>query len=526
MTTEAELRVRAGADTSGLRKGMSDGKKSVQDFANASAIGVRKLENTFQDLGIQALGVTGPIARLGDALLEFVPGGLKGAAIIGTIGAIALVFKSYGDAAKKTEEINMKLADSIARIQGNADQVKLGRLQEELRKLGEESESGWKKFWLGSDGRLFGFGLSFEDRRKELETEINLTADTIKRGLEAAQQKVRDSAAGISLARAEAGGRGEEERVKQAENALVIAQNALAVAQKERKTQEQLATLQADVNTREAELISANAALRDKYAKQREDQLERERKLQEAIIKERVDREKYVNQVLEEGTKRLEEQAKQAMERRKQFAEAIAADLQKTLDAAKQSVQDTIDEITRQTEKVKQKVEEQIQYIEPAIYAIATGFDVMVDAIMSGKNAFDALGRGIRAAVVQELKNLSQTFIVKGIGALADGLAETAKGNILSAGLFYKSSAKYFAAAAAAGVGSRAVAGNASGGTGAGQAFNNSQLGRGTFSTQQPLTIVVQGGLLDMSNPDTQRSFVGALETISNRRVKFNMVGA
>ena len=48
--------------------------------------------------------------------------------------------------------------------------------------------------------------------------------------------------------------------------------------------------------------------------------------------------------------------------------------------------------------------------------------------------------------VVQELKNLSQTFIVKGIGALADGLAQTAKGNLFSAGLFYKSSAKYFAA--------------------------------------------------------------------------------
>jgi hypothetical protein len=524
MTTQADLLVNARANTSGLNKGMKDGQKAVQDFANASSVGIRKLENTFQDLGIQALGVTGPVARLGDALLEFVPGGAKGAAVIGGIGALVLIFKSFGDAAEKTKEINEKLADSIAQIKGNADQLKLDRLRNELRLLGEESESGWKKFWYGSDGRLFGFGLSFEDRRKELETEINLTADTIKRGLENAQAKLRSSAESITLARAEAGGRGEEERVRQAETALVRAQNALAVAQKEKQTQEQIANLQAEMNTAEANLITANAALRDKYAKQREDQLERERKLQETINQERIDREKYTQKVLENGLKFLEEQAKAAIERRKQFAESVAADIERTLDAAKLSLQETIDEIDRQTQKVKEKVEEQIKYIEPAIYAIASGFDVMVDAIMSGKNAFDALGRGIRAAVVQELKNLSQTFIVKGIGALADGLAETAKGNILSAGLFYKSSAKYFAAAAAAGVGSRAVAGNASGGTGAAQAFNNSQLGRSTFSTQQPLTIVVQGGLLDMSNPETQRSFTNALQTVTNRRV--TMVGA
>jgi hypothetical protein len=28
-----------------------------------------------------------------------------------------------------------------------------------------------------------------------------------------------------------------------------------------------------------------------------------------------------------------------------------------------------------------------------------------------------------------------------------------------------------------------------------------------------------------MSNPDTQRSFVGALETVTNRRIKVNTMG-
>jgi len=94
---------------------------------------------------------------------------------------------------------------------------------------------------------------------------------------------------------------------------------------------------------------------------------------------------------------------------------------------------------------------------------------------------------------------------------------------------YFASAAKFFAGAALAGAGSRAVSGGGAGAGGIGAnggAFNNSQLGRNNFSTQQPLTIVIQGGLLDMSNPDTQRSFVGALETVSNRRIKLSTVGA
>ena len=523
--TEVEIGVKDKA-TAEL-KGISGAFEKMRISVETNNKGINKLDGALRGMGAQAASLPGPLGRVADALADFAPGGLVGAAYLAGFGAMIMITKSYFDAAERTKKINEELAQTIADIEGRGKQFQLSQLQEELRKLGEESESGWKKFWLGSDGRLFGFGLSWDDQRNQLETEIRKTSDTIAKELDAAQQRVRTTAGEISLARAEAGGTGPQERLKQAETALVVAQNALAVAIREGKTQADIANLQANVNSAEANHIRAMTALRDDQANKREKALERERKLQETITREREERERFTQKVIEDGLRRIERQAQEAIERRKTIAESIAKDIQVVLDASILEVNKTIDTLGKSFENARKKAEEQMQYIEPLIYSIGAGFDVMVDAIFAGKNAFDAFGRGVRAIIVQELKNLAQTFIVKGTGQIAEGLANLANPlTAPSAALNFKSAAKYFAGAALAGVGSRAAAGNAAGGTGAGQAFNNSQLGRNNFNTQQPLTIVIQGGLLDMSNPDTQRSFVGALETVTNRRVNFRRVGA
>jgi hypothetical protein len=148
-------------------------------------------------------------------------------------------------------------------------------------------------------------------------------------------------------------------------------------------------------------------------------------------------------------------------------------------------------------------------------------------AIATGTGALNAFGKAAKQAIGQSLQILGREQLVKGLANLASGFAASALGPIggKSAKDFFKAAGFNFSAAALAGAAGGALGGGASAGGGVGGGgFSNSQLGRSNFTTQQPLTIVVQGGLLDMSNPETQRSFVSAMETVSNRRVR--MVGA
>lgn len=521
--TEVEIGVRdkATGELNGIRGAFEKFRVSVE----TNNKGINKLDNALRGMGAQAASLPGPLGRVADALADFAPGGLAGAAYLAGFGSMILITKSYFDAAERTKKINEELAQTIADIEGKGKQFRLSQLHEELRKLGEESESGWKKFWYGSDGRLFGFGLSWDDQRNQLETEIKKTADVIARELDAAQQRVRDTAGDVSLARAEARGMGLQERVRQTETALVVAQNALAVAEKERKTQADIANLKANVNVAEAAHIRAIAALRDAENKKTEqalnDQIAKQKKRAEALAK--IEKE-TLDELFAINMKYYEDLA-DARQLSRQF---ISEDIGNQLKVNLGDVDKTILGIEEAAKKAQTAADERMKSIEPIVYGISDGFDTMIDGLLSGENAFKSFGQGARSAISGILKALAQQNLVEGLGAL--GKAFAAAANPLtapSAPGFFKSAAQHFAAAAAAGVGARAVGGAGGGGIGAnGGAFNNSQLGRNNFNTQQPLTIVVQGGLLDMSNPDTQRSFVGALETISNRRVKFNMVGA
>jgi len=519
--TEVEIGVRdkASAELNGIRGAFERMRVSVE----TNSKGINKLDGALRGMGAQAASLPGPLGRVADALADFAPGGLAGAAYLAGFGAIIMITKSYFDAAEKTKEINEKLADSIAKIQGNADQVKLDRLRQELRLLGEESESGWRKFWLGSDGRLFGFGLSLQDRQNQIQTDINNIGNTISTGLENAQARLRGSQANLRMQEAEIGGRGAEERVRQAETALVVAQNALGVAQKERKTQEEITKLQADVTDAETARVSAIAALRKKINDDENKQYELRRKQQtdefnyEIQLAVKASQRKY-----ELFIKELEDLMAAREQSRKVVNDLIANDINK-LTAA---VTAGIEQDNEAAKKATESAEERMKTIEPIVYGIADGFDSMIDGIMSGDNAFKAFGQGARKSIAGILQALGRQNLVEGLGAL--GKAFAAAANPLtapSAPGFFKSAAQHFAASAAAGIASRAVGGAGAGGIGAnGGAFNNSQLGQNNFTTQQPLTIVVQGGLLDMSNPETQRSFVSAMETVSNRRVR--MVGA
>lgn len=161
--------------------------------------------------------------------------------------------------------------------------------------------------------------------------------------------------------------------------------------------------------------------------------------------------------------------------------------------------------------------------------AIADGFGAMFDAIASGENAFKAFGKAAKQAVAQSLQILGREQLVKGLSNLASGFAAAALGPIggKSASEFFKAAGFNFAAASLAGAGAAAFGGSGGAGGVGGGGFSNSQLGRNNFNTQQPTTIIIQGGsLLDMNDPTTQRTFISAIETVSNRRIKFSTMGA
>lgn len=509
--------------------GVGNTLERMKVSVESNRAGMNKLDNALKDVAQNALALPGPLGRLSDAFLEFAPGGIAGAGMIAGIGAIILITKSYFDAAKQSEDITKKLEQSIADVQGRGKEFNLDNLNKELRKLGEESESGWQKFWYGSDGRLFGFGKSWEDQRKELQTEINKTSDTIAKSLQAAQDRNRQAQREIGLAQAERAGRGPQERLKQAQDALVSAESALAVLQKSTTaTQTQIVEAQATVSERQAALIRAETALRDDQTRRRSDQIERIRKQEEQASKEKLDREKLLQSIIENGIKYLEQQGRAAEDRRKQIGDMIATDIQATIAQLTSQVDAEIAKMEQAAKKAQEVSQERISALEPFISSAIGGLETMANALASGQNAFKAFGQGAVGAIRSILQALARQNLVEGLSAL--GKAFAAAANPLtagSAGGFFASAKQHFLAAAAAGVGSGLLGGgrSAAGGGSVNGGFNNSGLG-GINGGASPIYITITGGgVLDMNNPETARSFVQALNTVTNRRAIITTTG-
>lgn len=518
--TEVEIGVRDKATTE--LRGIQGAFEKMRISVETNNKGINKLDNALRGMGAQAASLPGPLGRVADALADFAPGGLVGAAYLAGFGAMIMIGKSYFDSAEKSKKITQDLAKAIADLNNTSQQFQLKQLLNELDSLKEKSESSWRTFWLGSDGRLFGFGESNAQANARVVTEILKSTTDAARNAAQADQQLFDAQQDRALANAEGLGRALEEKVKQAGERLKRAQAALTVARQTGADEAVIIQRQAAVEQAYAEQTRARKALLDKQT------ADEERNRQQQRAEERLTTDLLKKEL--NARFRIQMKYYEDLADARQFSREliINEDIGNKLKVNLGDVDKTILGIEEAAKKAQTAADERMKSIEPIVYGISDGFDTMIDGLLSGENAFKSFGQGARSAISGILKALAQQNLVEGLGAL--GKAFAAAANPLtapSAGGFFKSAAQHFAAAAAAGVGARAVGGAGGGGIGAnGGAFNNSQLGRNNFNQQQPLTIVVQGGLLDMSNPDTQRSFVGALETISNRRVKFNMVGA
>lgn len=543
MTTEAELRVKAGADTTGLQKGMSDGKKSVQDFANASSIGIRKLENTFQDMGIQALGVTGPVARLGDALLEFVPGGAVGAGVIGGIGAMILALKHFVDEQKKVKEATADLAikitdqnisyikltegiDAATKAQLNFNiAIAQGKIKEATADLAKLEEDMRRRAAARSTMSAVGPGFAGEaggaaTRGRQAITQEEALAQIRKsNALNQLSAMDRLVAANKELLDAQSELRNFEQRT--AADAAKARQDAADDAiKKAKEAQDAVEKAQRAAYDRFTDLFKlSNQGYSLSIPQQQELTLltgTYNNLLNDtnATLEQRMyalDAIGQIQKANEEREKKAEEERKKREEEKKKREQEIEDKMKKASD----------DEMSRQ-EKIR-------SYYEAASDAI----QVMLSAIGEGGRALTNIGTGLLNISAGLFKSKAAENIAFALENFAKAAGYLAVGNLPGAAIARKAAgthllaaAKFSVLAGAASAGSGAIGANNPGAAGNGGGFSNSIVGRNTFFPKETVTIIVQGGsLLDMSNPDTQRSFVGALETVTNRRANFRLAG-
>lgn len=541
-----------------------------------------KLEGALKNTATSALGLQGNIGRLSQSLLAFGPGGLVGGAVTAGLAAIIFAFKqkkeqqeeaittgaslatslenqrlAYIRLKEGVEAYNIALAKSnIQAAEGIRDdaKIKLEAHQQEMQQQAERA-AGRGRIVGGASGAspAIDFEQATQEQlariQRDRQAETNrlqkaaVDADAAVTTLEAKQNEdrqaasARASAARTKTVKDEAA---EEIRLRTETKTEFDRLFELSTAngvQLSEQSNARLAELEQEYRNI---LNDTNASLEDRIVALKavgtvEEQQAKERKRMFDERKTEFDRLLALSngevQLTEENKARLIELEQQyrntlndtnaALADRVVALQALA-----TITSEQQKKQDAADK------EAKDKAGEQAEDRAELISRMSTGLEVMAVALVQGENAFQAFGRAAREAIVNELRSIAKKLKVKGLAALAEGYL--AASNPLTAGAapgFFKSAATFFAGAAAAGVGASGLAagggGGGFGGRGGGfSTFNNSQLGRNNFNTQQPLTIVIQGGLLDMSNPETQRSFVGALETVTNRRVNFRGVTA
>jgi hypothetical protein len=151
---------------------------------------------------------------------------------------------------------------------------------------------------------------------------------------------------------------------------------------------------------------------------------------------------------------------------------------------------------------------------------MSAAFTELFSIIGQGGDVFFALGEAIRSSIAKAAQTEAASEFAQGLKSIAQGIFGVTGPNPLA----FAAGAKHFAAAAAfAAIGgsigrSGGSAGGGGGGVGGSAGVNNSQLGS-TQTAQGTVTINLTGGsILDMSNIDTQRSFIKAIETLTNKR--------
>lgn len=490
--------------------------------------GLGKLDGALKDSATNMLGLSGTAGQLTKALIEFAPGGLIGGAVVAGVAFLANNFIKTAEAQEEARQSLMDYLEGANQLRFAQDQLNLPEVEAAYRNIARqltllsvelfEAETKSKQLAETLKGVL-----EFEAERPQglLErlfigadpTSVVYSANEIAKITKDATEAFAESnrllaeQANLMLQMQNIGMIQLDNDIKRYQSLRSLQQlNRLSVDEQNELVflTNKLVNFSNDLNvSAEVRLKSLNATA--------------------DITKRAADEQKRLNDFTEQTNRLYREAEERAVsgflqrmaaekQRQQEVQGMIEADIQKFAENLAATMDTSIAKLP------SLDFSKQLASLTQIAFGIADGFDVMTNAIMNGENAFKALEMGARAAVRNILRVFAQEQIAKGIGAIGSALSATALGNVASAGLFYKSAAKHFAAAAAAGVASGVVGGGGSNRGGGGGGFSNSGLGS-TPSQSGPIIITIAGGgILDMNNPETARSFVNALNTVTNRR--------
>ena len=488
-------------------------EKEIEKFGasiETNTKGIRKLENGFENMAIKATKLEGNMGVLADALIEFAPGGFKVLAIIGGIGAIITHFQKLDKQAEESKNKLIALDIEFLRITGDT---------------------------VAAERKTFEVARTEFEKANDKVTELQSLVDKLTKSIN--EPAIGDEP-GIAAAMLFRQKENLAEAIDAANIANKIKNNARATLDK---------AIKDEVKTRESERKQQE---KDAASRKTEiDLLIEVSKLRSLTIGE-------VNTLISaEGTMLSQLNSKNVsyetqiklLTQLNAAQGAYVANLLKPLPPTppantqtpasnrsfeikpmsvspiieKKIADATAAQSKREAETADKLTQDRMAKFEPYANAATDALSAMGEALANGENAFTAFGRSAAASISGILKALAKQNIVEGLSALGKAFfAASNPATAASAPGFFSSAGYHFAAAAAAGVGAGVAAAGASGGGGRGVGgaggLNNSSLGS-TEMGQGTITLNLTGGsVLDMSNIDTQRSFLKAIETLTNKR--------
>ena len=491
-------------------------EREIQKFGasiESNTRGIRKLENGFENMAVKSLGLQGNIGMLADSLIEFAPGGFVGIAVLGGIAAIVTHFQTIKTEAEhaKKEVINLQI--EFLRLSGYIVQAEFKSAVEKAKlQFKEEDRLNALK------GRVEGLGAAYQG----LAGQTGVASLLVGAALVYQSDKLRDAENGIGQLRQET------------MNASKVYTNAIDAERKKTEDAIKQRLKEAASRKTEVELLIELSKLRSLTIGEVNTLISAEGTMLSQLNAKNVS---YATQI------KLLAQLN-ALQATIKIEKRIPKDITKPADTETPSRKDksftvkpvsvspVIEERFKQAERERQAqvqgaaaMEERMKKFEPLGTAATDALSAMSEAIANGENAFTAFGRSAAASINGILKALAKQNIVEGLSALGKGFfAASNPATAASAPGFFSAAGYHFAAAAAAGVGAGVAAAGAGGGGGRGGGvggaggLNDSSLGS-TEMGQGTITLNLTGGsVLDMSNIDTQRSFLKAIETLTNKR--------
>jgi hypothetical protein len=146
------------------------------------------------------------------------------------------------------------------------------------------------------------------------------------------------------------------------------------------------------------------------------------------------------------------------------------------------------------------------------------GFVEAFEAIGAGENVFASLSKAIRRSIAESATAEAKIQIAQGVAKIAAGIFPPNPAAFLSAAQHFAAAALFSAAAGAiGGVRKERPGGGGVGGRGAvsEQSIQETRLAGGP----PPATLVIQGSLLDMSDPAQSDALAKALSDLSGRDI-------